>query len=908
MDLSLRAKTLWGKKKIDKNTKQEMWLPLIVHLIDTQNTIEYLYENWLNDLQRQLLQVSNDEEDTRKLVRFLGGIHDIGKATPAFQTKKSYDNSEELDRDLIEKLERVGFNNLSHLEMASPKATPHNIAGARLLTEISREDKLNISVAGIINAHHGWYEEDMRAGKIRGNKNNYFQSNDMEPVWRDVQNEIIDYILKRAGYENLAEVPKVNEAQVVILTGLVTMADWLASGEYLGKESEPMFSLIPLDKGVDDLNLEERFENAMTLWDAQDNWEPNAFLEASDYYKKYWSFEPREVQRKTTEFVKSLKNPSFVIIESGTGSGKTELALTLAEILSAEKGADGVFFALPTQATTNAMFQRVTEWLTTITKSEDIKTAETLLHGKAQFNKEYNDLPQLSGIDDNEGGVGTQSWFSGKKSILSKFNVGTIDHILSMGLAQRHLFLKHLGLSGKVVILDEVHAYDAYMGSYLEKVLNWLAAYHVPVIALSATLPKETRKKLLESYYKYQAEDMEISDIEDNSWQENTSYPLVTAIDGKQIVQFDNFTKSIETNIKVERLNDDIETVAKSALKKVENGGIAGIIVNTVKRAQEIYEQIPKEIPTIILHSAFLATDREKIEQKLQQAIGKRGKRPDKMIVIGTQVLEQSLDIDFDVLFTDIAPMDLLLQRIGRLHRHQRVRPTGLEEPVVYVLDQGTLGEYGDANESIYEKYILTKTDYFLPKVIVSPKDISTLVQKVYEETKDKIVPNLQELKEAFDINKNNKITKAETYQIEYPKFEELNPLNELIDGKPMLDLKDEQKAQATVRDIKETIEVILLKEDEEGEIELIDGRKLRDATSKEIAQQLIRLPHSVTYDVGKTIDVLESETQATFPEWQQDNWLRGSLALVLNKDNKIKFNEKYLEYSSLEGLKLLNI
>lgn len=145
---------------------------------------------------------------------------------------------------------------------------------------------------------------------------------------------------------------------------------------------------------------------------------------------------------------------------------------------------------------------------------------------------------------------------------------------------------------------------------------------------------------------------------------------------------------------------------------KIANGGVAGIIVNTVKRAQEFAKLVPKGVGCLVLHSAFLATDRMNKEEKLQDLIGKNGQRPKKYIVIGTQVLEQSLDIDFDVLFTDIAPMDLLLQRAGRLHRHEIDRPEGLEESVLYVLKPEGDG-YGDANEAIYEKYYLQKTEAF---------------------------------------------------------------------------------------------------------------------------------------------------------------------------------------------------
>ena len=919
MELSIEAKNLWGKKKIDKVTKEEKWLPLIVHLLDTQNTIEYLYNNWLNDSQRQILKGNNDEIETLKLVKFVGGIHDIGKATPAFQLKRSYENSIDLDRDIIEKLERSGFDQISKTIFDDIRATPHNIAGAKILRMKKPTGVLNKSVASIINAHHGWFESNIRKGQIKNYINNYFQDETNEIIqekWKNVQNELIAYILETAGYNNLEEIPQINEIQSVILTGLLIMADWLASGEYLGSSKTPMFPLVSLDKGVKDIDIQKRYQHAMELWGKEDNWEPQGDLETSKYYQNYWNFSPREVQEKTTNFVKNLKDPRFIIIESGTGSGKTELALTLAEILSARKGIDGVFFALPTQATSNAMFSRVTDWLNTITAREDLKVNETLLHGKAKFNKEYNQLPLLSEIDDTQSddekaGVGTDSWFTGKKSILAKFNVGTIDHILSMGLAQRHIFLKHLGLSGKVVILDEIHAYDAYMNSYLQKVLEWFGAYNIPVIALSATLPKQGREQLIKAYYQFSIIDGgEKYRALDSKWKNNISYPLITAIDGEKIAQLDDFAPLEQTNITIKRINQNSEDVVNKVTKKIENGGIAGIIVNTVKRAQEIRNLIPNEYPTIILHSAFIATDREKIEMALQKAIGKNGKRPEKMIVIGTQVLEQSLDIDFDILFTDIAPMDLLLQRIGRLHRHQRRRPTGLETPTTYVMDLNEVGNYGDANESIYNKYILTKTDYFLPKSIKSPDNISELVQKVYEEENNDdllaTIPNIYDLKHDFDIEKIKQEERAEKFQIADPSLNNKTkvPLKKLLSTQShLIENNEEIKAQATVRDIKETVEVILLKRNEENELTLVNGKEINYISSKEIAQQVIRLPQAVSYNIDKLIAMLEKNTRNNAPDWQDDVWLKGSLALILDNKNEVELEGYTLTYSSKIGL-----
>ena len=155
-----------------------------------------------------------------------------------------------------------------------------------------------------------------------------------------------------------------------------------------------------------------------------------------------------------------------------------------------------MFFGLPTQATSNGIFSRVREWLDHIEGEKSIR----LIHGKAQLNDEFSSLPKSRNIHGGDE-VGVNEWFAGRKvSILDDFTVGTVDQILLAALKQKHLMLRHLGLSNKVVVIDEVHAYDAYMSVFLYRALRWLGAYKVPVVILSATLPISKRNALLEAY------------------------------------------------------------------------------------------------------------------------------------------------------------------------------------------------------------------------------------------------------------------------------------------------------------------------------------------------------------------------------------------------------------------------
>lgn len=893
--LSGKAKNLWAKKQ--NREGQRLWLPLVAHLIDTTNVINYLYNHWLNDGQRAILQDEFGEEETEKLIKFVGFFHDIGKATPAFQTEPSYNRDQEIDQELLEKLLRSGFSKLDDFYSSSRRESPHALAGEALL----ESNGLNDTVGAIIGGHHGKPASISPDDQISDYTSNYFQSDQNEKLqdqWKNSQKELFNYGLQLTGYKALNDVPIIRQPQAVILTGLLIMADWLASSEYLDNDySKPLFPLIPLDKGFDDLNMEKRYENAINTWDNSDHWQAQPVLDINQEYQKRWHFNPRPVQQLISERIGKIVDPGIIIVECEMGSGKTEIAEVAVEQLASITGNDGLFMGLPTQATSNAMFSRVEQWVNSLSKEQQSKLPIKLMHGKAQFNEEMRSLPNAENIS-GQGAVVVNSWFSGKKSILTDFTIGTIDHLLLMGLKQKHLFLRHLGLSGKIVVIDEIHSYNIYMSSYLSRALEWLGAYHVPVIALSATLPKEKRIELIQAYAKGKYGHSHLEGVE--KWGNNSSYPLLTYLDGEQVQQLDEFPPSPERKNKVVRLNCDNEELVDRVLDEISDGGIAGIVVNTVKRAQQLAQLIPNDVQKIVLHSAFLAPERSKLEDKLQGYIGKNGKRPSKMIVIGTQVLEQSLDIDFDVLFTDIAPIDLILQRMGRLHRHNINRPKKLATPTTYILGINSFGDYGDANEAIYEKYWLMKTDHFLPEKIVFPNDISTLVQQVYDSQTDKEVPNIDEprLQEEMDVKIEKR--KARTFQISRPRP------NKTIHGwldrdQVGADLND-ATAEAAVRDIKESLEVILLQQVGNNSY-LLNGQQIDSVDDYKVAQQLIRLPHAVTPDISKAIEKLEQLTDKYYHEWKDSPWLRGMLVLPLDKKSTTKFNGWQISYSSELGL-----
>ena len=240
------------------------------------------------------------------------------------------------------------------------------------------------------------------------------------------------------------------------------------------------------------------------------------------------------------------------------------------------------FFGLPTQATANGIFPRLLGWADTQSE-ETLPQAIKLAHGMAELNECYLRL-QGRGVQLEEDAqeahqVQVHQWFRGnKQALLANFVIGTVDQLLLAALAQKHVMLRHLGLAGKVVIIDECHAYDTYMNCYLDRALEWLGWYKVPVILLSATLPARRRAELVEAYQQKKA-------VPDAPWKTSCGYPLLTWTDGAEVKQ-----TAIPPNApgKTVQLTTLIEPELPALLRrKLAEGGCAGVIVNTVKKSAE---------------------------------------------------------------------------------------------------------------------------------------------------------------------------------------------------------------------------------------------------------------------------------------------------------------------------------
>lgn len=394
---------LWAKKNRDKNNMPQ-WLPLKTHLNDTRETMGFLWEHYLSQGVKDLIKNSmktdtyDKESLAKNLCMFLGAVHDIGKASPYFQLKKSFKGDKELDGLILEKLKSAGFNDLDKFFTADNIDVSHQSIGQFILLKRG----VNITVADMVGAHHG---RPVKTSEIedRIHENHFYQNNDsssqIHKTWLSLHDEIFTWALKVCGFSSAKDIPMLSQNGQVILSALLIMADWITSNE----------SYFPLINIEEDKIYENRIKNGLLKWnnDRTSLWEPlevnvDTIYEERFKIKSGEKFIPRDAQVKITEAIDKAENPGIVIFEAPMGMGKTEAALVAVEQLAKKTGRTGMFFGLPTQATSNGIFSRVNAWLENLRDDMSYKRALRLLHGKAALNEEFANLPKSRNIHDDE--------------------------------------------------------------------------------------------------------------------------------------------------------------------------------------------------------------------------------------------------------------------------------------------------------------------------------------------------------------------------------------------------------------------------------------------------------------------------------------------------------------------------
>jgi len=767
----------------------------------------------------------------------------------------------------------------------------------------------------------------------------------------------------------------------MILAGFVSVADWIGSNTtYFPCSINDSCNDAEIADFDDNDYYSKSVKNAETALRAL-GWLDWVEPERSLPFNEMFPFEPRGMQIEAVKLAEKLVSPGIVIVEEPMGRGKTESAIYLADNWNRRLGQRGCYFALPTQATSNQMFGRVVEFLEKRFPNKKGRVSVQLLHGSSALNPDFDPLlkdgakilRQHDIFDEEEthghaedctAAVIAGEWFTyRKRGLLAPFGVGTIDQSLLAALQTKHVFVRLFGLANKTVIVDEVHAYDAYMSTLLERLLEWLAALHSPVILLSATLPKERRTKLLAAYMKgFGIKELEVKErITSNP---NDSYPRMSWA----VARTDGFDLGIEKpdetepekTIRIRHLagllsdEGDFGDLAEMLKKALADGGCAAVVCNTVKRAQKVYSTLREYFkgderfdcnaedgqPVIdLLHARFLVKNRDDREKRSLIRFGKEGgkvsvlkdiagetttekvdvSRPTRAILVSTQIIEQSLDLDFDLLVTDLAPIDLILQRAGRLHRHNRTnRAAGFTNciPEIWILepasDDNGKPDFGPA-KYVYAEHILLRSWLEITKKtherITIPSDVEKLIESVYDDAVPVSNSNPDAIRQLwleslsdFKAQRGKDAEEARTRWLKRPsdsallwRFTE----NLYAEDSPEL----HAKLQALTRLAEPSITVICLYGTRENLFlnPLLTACADSDDPSLTLMRALLR--NSIKVSGWRLVRRLQTAPETEPPtSWEKKSMLRGCRLLALNENGEARVGDLFIRLDPALG------
>ncbi|MEV4467876.1 CRISPR-associated helicase Cas3' [Micromonospora echinofusca] len=908
---------LWGKS--NAGGRQNL---LVQHLLDSAAVGELIWDFYLAPAVKRHLNDSCDEQG-RVVFALLCGLHDCGKAVPAFQCK---------DEGLSQAVRRIGL--VWPALNAEARRWHHSCAGAVIASRVLSANGWSPEVVSwvwpVIAGHHGLIPSDEIFAVARRLRNAQGRGGQ----WEAAQDQVVMAVASAldVDLQRLSSIRLPRRGIQLALSGAVIMADWIASGEH--------FVGVHHIADVSMSAARMRASVAWSLLDLRGGWAGDSYVPVPDLVAARFGRRPaRPVQAAAVTLAEQMSAPCLVVIEAPMGEGKTEAALAAAEVLGRRFGHNGVFVGLPTQATSDPMFDRVLAWAEAVEPGLPVG----LLHGKRMFNSRWAQLQsqvrfvgidEYGCVDEYATGAGRwvkpdqapPEWFLGpKRGMLMPVAVGTVDHLLHAATRTKHVMLRHAGLANRVVVIDEVHAYDVYMSQFLEEALRWLADAGVPVILLSATLAPGQRAALARAYLQGAHGTRE---VDTSAVSAITGYPVIHGVsvdDPAPLCKTPQAWRSsapVTVRVVQEAPKDGPGAVVDLLADELSEGGCALVIRNTVGRAQQTYQALKKVMrddEVVLLHGRLTVGERAERTAKVLSLLAAPGAsdaaaRPARLVVVATQIAEQSFDVDADVLVTDLAPVDLLLQRIGRIHRHDRPatdRPAGLRRPQVVVTGMttaGTVPVFPSGSEFVYGRHMLLRTAVLVQEAAGEgwsiPADVPDLVRRAYGE-EDIAPPQWRELaaeaRKQWVASEGQRQGAAASFLL--CGEENLGTTNLVgLHGRATGDLPDDDAVAAVVRDGPETVEVVLVRSNRSGYLTL-QGSSLGPngdgVSNPEIARSVVgatlRLPPALTATAKADLKPL--------PGWDGSAWLRRSRALVLDEDFSTLLGGHRLTYDADLGL-----
>jgi CRISPR-associated endonuclease/helicase Cas3 len=468
------------------------------------------------------------------------------------------------------------------------------------------------------------------------------------------------------------------------------------------------------------------------------------------------------------------------------------------------------------------------------------------------------------------------------------------------------------------------------MAQFLHEALRWLGEARVPVIALSATLPPKTRQELVLAYLQGA---LGVRDLDVTGLPVPAGYPScswATAVDGAAVfgggaAQSWRSSVPVEVTLLEEPSDGSPEPVVAQLVERLAGGGCALVVRNTVGRAQQTYQAVRAAFgpQAVLLHSRLTAGERADRTERVLDLLGPAGpgrQRPHRLVVVATQLAEQSFDVDVDLLITDLAPIDLLLQRVGRLHRHARPagdRPSMVAEPQVVVTGMrggaSAAPAFPRGSTYVYGRHTLLRAAALVIEACEAgswsiPDEVPDLVRRGYQDGADLPPPWRQTVDRAAAEHADKEAARRATavqFLLSGPDDLGAVTLAGLHDRRVAdpAGLDDEDAVMAVVRDGDPSVEVVLVRRDEHGYLSL-DGRPLGptgEAVSnhdvlERVVRDTVRLRPEVT-------EVALAEL-SPLPGWAGDPWLGRTRALVLDPSGSAALGGWEISYDHDLGLR----
>ncbi|MDR6218989.1 CRISPR-associated helicase Cas3' [Deinococcus soli (ex Cha et al. 2016)] len=697
--------------------RRQVRVSLLAHLVIVGTVAEALLERDPDTSARLSRALKLSGDNARRFLAAMIALHDIGKLSPSFQAQ-SPDDAQAL-RALLPV--RYTGEHIRH-ELLSMTILFETLRGLSW-----RKDAAALLVSAI-GAHHGW----VRSMDVAGEESSAGRGN---ATWADAQRRAALTFLQHLDVAVTSPAADLDALPFMTLAGLTVQADWIGSSVNAGGVEHLLKG--GLRAAWDAFLPRARAElDRLRVLHPVALREPDSVGAAFDYLAP-GTFKARPLQTVLAEVLAQSARARLVLIEAPMGEGKTEAALW-AHLTSGNTR--GLYVAMPTQATSNQMLGRAERFLQAhVTGSANLN----LVHGGTALNTHLAELRERANLPGEH--VAAGEWFTrSKRGLLTQFGVGTVDQALAGVLNGKFGPLRLFGLSGKTVVIDEAHAYDAYTGGLVKHLLRWLKDLDVTVVLMSATLPEERRTEYLTAF-----------GVTPDA---RPTYPYVTVVDSAGVIRSRRFRAKRRKPVTIEHFrpsgmiddSDGLTDIARCLIEETRDGGYVAAVVNTVERAQQLFMLVRAALErqygpgaaaqALLFHARVAVEDRAVTEEEVLRVFGPDHKRrKGRRILIATQVVEQSLDLDFDFMVTDIAPVDLVLQRLGRVHRHVgRRRPRNLRQPRVRIYSPNhTLGP--QPADQLAMPYLAGIDVLFLSWVALRqtarvsfPADVDRLVQMVY--------------------------------------------------------------------------------------------------------------------------------------------------------------------------------